>query len=86
MIARALANEPGVILADEPTGSLDSEAVEQVLALFERLRADRGATILMVTHDDDGADRADRIVRMRDDAPVDELSIAAPRPREHSLP
>ena len=84
-IARALANEPGVILADEPTGSLDSEAVEHVLALFERLRADRGVTILMVTHDDDVADRADRIVRMRDGRVVDVLSIAAPRPREHSL-
>ncbi len=88
-IARALANEPGVILADEPTGSLDSEAVEQVLALFERLRAERGVTILMVTHDDDVADRADRIVRMRDGRVVDDPAVTpaidGSEAREHSL-
>jgi putative ABC transport system ATP-binding protein len=64
-IARALANEPTLVLADEPTGALDSEGGQEILELFRRLHAD-GQTILMVTHDDDVAVAADRIVRMRD--------------------
>jgi len=64
-IARALANEPTLLLADEPTGALDSEGGHEVLELFRRLHAG-GQTILMVTHDDDVAAAADRIVRMRD--------------------
>ena len=64
-IARALANEPTLLLADEPTGALDSEGGHEVLELFRRLHAD-GQTILMVTHDDEVAAAADRIVRMRD--------------------
>jgi putative ABC transport system ATP-binding protein len=64
-IARALANQPTLLLADEPTGALDSEGGREVLELFRRLHAG-GQTILMVTHDDDVATAADRIVRMRD--------------------
>ena len=64
-IARALANEPTLLLADEPTGALDSEGGHEVLELFRRLHAS-GQTILMVTHDDTVAAAADRIVRMRD--------------------
>src|SRR5947208_6577174 len=64
-IARALANEPTLLLADEPTGALDSEGGHEVLELFRRLHAG-GQTILMVTHDDDVAAAGDRIVRMRD--------------------
>jgi putative ABC transport system ATP-binding protein len=64
-IARALANEPTLLLADEPTGALDSEGGHEVLELFRRLHAG-GQTILMVTHDDAVAAAADRIVRMRD--------------------
>jgi putative ABC transport system ATP-binding protein len=64
-IARALANEPTLVLADEPTGALDSAGGEEILELFRRLHAE-GQTILMVTHDDDVAAAADRIVRMRD--------------------
>jgi putative ABC transport system ATP-binding protein len=64
-IARALANEPTLLLADEPTGALDSGGGHEVLELFRRLHAG-GQTILMVTHDDDVAAAADRIVRMRD--------------------
>jgi putative ABC transport system ATP-binding protein len=64
-IARALANEPTLVLADEPTGALDSEGGHEVLELFRRLHAG-GQTILMVTHDDEVAAAADRIVRMRD--------------------
>ncbi len=72
-IARALANDPSVLLADEPTGNLDSAAVEVVLALFQRLRQQRRTTILLVTHDDLVASAADRIVHM-----VDGKVVAAP--------
>ena len=65
-IARALANEPAVLLADEPTGSLDSVSVDRVLALFRHLRAERAVTIVMVTHDQAVAAAADRIVAMSD--------------------
>jgi putative ABC transport system ATP-binding protein len=65
-IARALANDPPILLADEPTGNLDSLAGLQVLDLLERLRRERQLTIVMVTHDDDVAAHADRIVRMLD--------------------
>jgi putative ABC transport system ATP-binding protein len=64
-IARALANEPTLLLADEPTGALDSEGGQEVLELFRRLHAG-GQTILLVTHDEAVAAAADRVVRMRD--------------------
>jgi putative ABC transport system ATP-binding protein len=65
-IARALANDAPVILADEPTGRLDSKSGELVLDLLEQLRRERGLTVVMVTHESHVADRADRIVRMLD--------------------
>jgi putative ABC transport system ATP-binding protein len=64
-IARALANQPTLLLADEPTGALDSAGGEEVMELFRRLHAD-GQAILLVTHDDEVAAAADRIVQMRD--------------------
>jgi putative ABC transport system ATP-binding protein len=64
-IARALANEPTLLLADEPTGALDSAGGAEVLELFNRLHRD-GQTIIMVTHNIEVAEPADRIVRMRD--------------------
>jgi putative ABC transport system ATP-binding protein len=69
-IARALANQPTPVLADEPTGALDSEGGREVLELFRRLHAG-GQAILLVTHDRDVADAADRIVHMRDGRIVD---------------
>jgi putative ABC transport system ATP-binding protein len=72
-IARALANEPTIVLADEPTGALDSDGGEEVLELFRRFHAS-GQTILMVTHDQPVADAAERIVRMRDGRVVDDGS------------
>lgn len=65
-IARALANEPSVLLADEPTGNLDSAAVHTVLKLFDRVRRDHGTTILLVTHDPLVARTTDRTVYMQD--------------------
>ncbi len=66
-IARALANDPPLLLADEPTGNLDSDSVSRVIALIERLRLDRpDMTVVVVTHDPRVAAAADRIVRMRD--------------------
>ncbi len=65
-IARALANDPPILLADEPTGSLDSAAGRMVLDLIQRLREERGLTVVLVTHDPSVASRADRIVRMLD--------------------
>ena len=62
-IARALVNRPGIVLADEPTGSLDGEAAAGVLAAFEEVRA-RGAALLLVTHDPDVAARAGRTARL----------------------
>jgi putative ABC transport system ATP-binding protein len=70
-IARALANEPKILLADEPTGSLDSDSTERFLALLDRL-ASAGTTIVMVTHDLGVAAHADRIVTMRDGRVVGE--------------
>jgi len=71
-LARALANDPPVVLADEPTGSLDTASVEVVLSLFQTLRHDRGTTIILVTHDEIVAGAADRIVHMLDGRVVSE--------------
>lgn len=65
-IARALINDPDILLADEPTGNLDSRNAEAVLDLLLRLKADLGLTIIMVTHNPEVALRADRIIQMKD--------------------
>jgi putative ABC transport system ATP-binding protein len=71
-IARALANDPPLVAADEPTGNLDSKAAEAVFQLFERLVDDYGKTILMVTHDNDLAQRAKRTIVLADGEIVNE--------------
>ncbi|MFC7486757.1 ABC transporter ATP-binding protein [Knoellia sp. CPCC 206453] len=65
-IARALLNQPAVLLADEPTGNLDSAAGASIIELFERIRDEFGTTIVIVTHDDELAQRADRTIRLSD--------------------
>lgn len=71
-VARALANDPRILLADEPTGSLDSQAGGQVLDLLERIRSERGTTLVLVTHDAGVAGRADRLVHMLDGRAIEE--------------
>jgi predicted ABC-type transport system involved in lysophospholipase L1 biosynthesis ATPase subunit len=63
-IARALANRPRLVLADEPTGNLDEDSAVRVLELLERLRAERGCTLIVVTHNPELAERADRWLRL----------------------
>ena len=76
-IARALANQPKILLADEPTGSLDSASTERFLALLERL-GNEGMTIVMVTHDSDVASHAHRIVEMSDGTIAGERTLREP--------
>jgi putative ABC transport system ATP-binding protein len=64
-LARALANEPALILADEPTGNLDGSTATLVLDLFDRIAAERGVTVLTVTHDPTVARRSDRVIALR---------------------
>ncbi len=78
-IARALANHPALLLADEPTGALDSSTGAAVLKLLREVREQYGMTVLMVTNDDDVAHTADRIVRMRDGMLTAVTPGAAPR-------
>jgi putative ABC transport system ATP-binding protein len=77
-LARALANRPDVVLADEPTGNLDSAAAREVLGLFRDAR-DRGQTLLLVTHDPSVASAADRVITLRDGLVADETELAAAR-------
>lgn len=69
-IARALVNDPGIILADEPTGNLDSKTGAVVLETFQKLNRDHGHTIILITHDKTVAEHADRIIEIKDGAIV----------------
>lgn len=65
-IARSLVNDPAILLADEPTGALDSHSTEEVLAIFQRLNYEQGITIIFVTHEAEVADHCRRLIRIRD--------------------
>lgn len=75
-IARALVTQPKIILADEPTGNLDSQAGQMILDLLRRACDEQGQTIVMVTHDRHAAATADRVVFLKDGQIVDDLSLA----------
>jgi putative ABC transport system ATP-binding protein len=78
-IARALVNRPALLLADEPTGNLDSKTGVEILGLFDKLK-ERGNTILLVTHEEELAARTGRIIRMRDGRMVDDqVAVCGPQ-------
>ncbi|TWU16909.1 ABC transporter ATP-binding protein [Allorhodopirellula heiligendammensis] len=76
-IARSLMSEPELLLADEPTGNLDTETGESILQLLRQLNSEDGLTIVMITHDESIAERADRCYRMQDGLLVDRFSVEA---------
>lgn len=81
-IARALVNEPSVVLADEPTGNLDTKTGEIVLGTFQRLNEEQGRTIILITHEADVAEHAERVIMLRDGKVVsDEHSRARKKAR-----
>jgi putative ABC transport system ATP-binding protein len=78
-IARALINEPSIILADEPTGNLDSKSGAEIMAIFQRLNMEDGITIIFVTHEPEIAQHTRRIVRIADGRIVDDRPVRETR-------
>ena len=85
-IARALINGAEVILADEPTGALDSTSGQQVLALLEQLNRDNGTTVVLITHDPEVARHADRIVHMKDGEVLSDSGHIEPQHADNTAP
>jgi len=79
-IARALINRPALVLADEPTGAVDSETSQQLIALMRRLNTDEGVTFVLVTHDHELALRADRVITVRDGRVIADQATAEMAP------
>jgi putative ABC transport system ATP-binding protein len=79
-VARAIVTDPAIVLADEPTGNLDSRSTQEILAIFDRLNAD-GRTVVLITHESDVAARARRVVRLSDGRVVSDAPSA---PREEA--
>src|SRR5450631_1150899 len=77
-IARALVNKPAILLADEPTGALDSHNSAEIMNIFQRLNRTQGITIVMVTHSDEIATYADRIIGFRDGLIVSDRKVTQP--------
>ncbi len=91
-IARALVTNPSIILADEPTGNLDTRSSEELMAIFQKLNREQGITVVFVTHESDIANHTQRVIRMRDgkllsdekvEHPRDAVAVLAALPDEH---
>src|SRR5690348_8189320 len=78
-MARALVTEPALILADEPTGALDTRTSEEIMALLQELNATQGLTVVLVTHEPDIAEHAQRIIQLRDGLISSDERVAQPR-------
>jgi putative ABC transport system ATP-binding protein len=78
-IARAIVNTPALLLADEPTGNLDSATSDEILGIFQRLNDERGITLVLVTHEPDIAGYARRVVRFRDGRIVEDTPVVSRR-------
>jgi putative ABC transport system ATP-binding protein len=84
-IARALVNSPRLLLADEPTGNLDSRSATGVLDLLLRVRQENQMTVLIATHDPQIAARCDRLIRLRDGAVIDDIEITGGQPADETI-
>jgi putative ABC transport system ATP-binding protein len=84
-IARALINEPSILLADEPTGNLDTKTSIEVMGIFQHLNRDRGITVILITHEHDIAEYGSRIVAFRDGMVVADKPVAGRRLAQDEL-
>jgi putative ABC transport system ATP-binding protein len=84
-IARSLINDPQIILADEPTGALDSRTSVEIMALFQKLNRDSGMSIIVVTHEPDIAEYSNRIMRFKDGHLVSDEPVVKPRDAQYEL-
>jgi len=84
-IARALINDPQIILADEPTGALDSRTSIEIMALFQKLNRESGMSIIVVTHEPDIAEYSNRIIRFKDGHLVSDQPVLHPREAQKEL-
>ncbi len=84
-IARALINDPAILLADEPTGNLDSRTSVEIMAIFQRLNRENGITVILVTHEADVAAYTSRMIHFRDGRIVKDERVVTPKDAEREL-
>ena len=84
-VARALVNDPDVVLADEPTGNLDSKTSDEIMELLQGLNKERGVTVIVITHEPDIAEFAERVVAFKDGLIVEDRKVPADKRRGRSL-